>query len=121
RMETCSYTPSRSRSSQLPIAKLAPAQTAGFPPKVEPWLPCPIPAATLSLTSTAPMGRPPPSPLARVTMSGRRLYCSQARKVPVRPTPVCTSSTIRSEEHTSELQSRFDLVCRLLLEKNKYM
>src|SRR5699024_12107212 len=25
----------------------------------------------------------------------------------------------RSEEHTSELQSRFDLVCRLLLEKNK--
>src|SRR5207249_7498280 len=27
--------------------------------------------------------------------------------------PIC----IRSEEHTSELQSRFDLVCRLLLEK----
>src|SRR5699024_12402410 len=30
-------------------------------------------------------------------------------------------ATFRSEEHTSELQSRFDLVCRLLLEKkNKY-
>src|SRR5438067_10059484 len=30
-------------------------------------------------------------------------------------------SGLRSEEHTSELQSRFDLVCRLLLEKkNKY-
>src|SRR5699024_406552 len=28
--------------------------------------------------------------------------------------PVC-----RSEEHTSELQSRFDIVCRLLLEKKK--
>src|SRR5207249_10603591 len=27
----------------------------------------------------------------------------------------------RSEEHTSELQSRFDLVCRLLLEKKKKM
>src|SRR5699024_12229795 len=27
---------------------------------------------------------------------------------------------IRSEEHTSELQSRFDLVCRLLLEKKKH-
>src|SRR6266704_6954559 len=26
---------------------------------------------------------------------------------------------IRSEEHTSELQSRFDIVCRLLLEKKK--
>src|SRR6266513_1233239 len=32
-----------------------------------------------------------------------------------------SSSCPRSEEHTSELQSRFDLVCRLLLEKkNKY-
>ena len=28
-------------------------------------------------------------------------------------------SANRSEEHTSELQSRFDLVCRLLLEKKK--
>src|SRR5699024_11339041 len=28
--------------------------------------------------------------------------------------------TSRSEEHTSELQSRFDLVCRLLLEKKKH-
>src|SRR5699024_5317709 len=27
--------------------------------------------------------------------------------------------TRRSEEHTSELQSRFDIVCRLLLEKKK--
>src|SRR5689334_23931097 len=30
----------------------------------------------------------------------------------------CTSSA-RSEEHTSELQSQFHLVCRLLLEKKK--
>src|SRR2546422_6816337 len=29
------------------------------------------------------------------------------------------SSIIRSEEHTSELQSRLHLVCRLLLEKKK--
>src|SRR5699024_11306755 len=29
------------------------------------------------------------------------------------------TSATRSEEHTSELQSRFDLVCRLLLEKKK--
>src|SRR5699024_11867607 len=27
---------------------------------------------------------------------------------------------LRSEEHTSELQSRFDIVCRLLLEKKIY-
>src|SRR5207249_7873071 len=32
----------------------------------------------------------------------------------------CICSVLsRSEEHTSELQSRFDLVCRLLLEKKK--
>src|SRR5699024_11558258 len=29
------------------------------------------------------------------------------------------TKVFRSEEHTSELQSRFDLVCRLLLEKKK--
>src|SRR5438067_4956444 len=32
-----------------------------------------------------------------------------------------TRSAVRSEEHTSELQSRFDIVCRLLLEKKKYV
>src|SRR3989449_7337101 len=32
------------------------------------------------------------------------------------PTP---ASVLRSEEHTSELQSRLHLVCRLLLEKKK--
>src|SRR2546422_6774114 len=41
--------------------------------------------------------------------------CSAAAVVqPVKP-PACT----RSEEHTSELQSRLHLVCRLLLEKKK--
>src|SRR5207248_4833287 len=29
----------------------------------------------------------------------------------------CALATLRSEEHTSELQSPYDLVCRLLLEK----
>src|SRR5699024_11255459 len=34
---------------------------------------------------------------------------------------VARAALLRSEEHTSELQSRFDLVCRLLLEqKNIY-
>src|SRR5687768_18537073 len=31
----------------------------------------------------------------------------------------CGLTTLRSEEHTSELQSRLHLVCRLLLEKKK--
>src|SRR5699024_12738532 len=35
----------------------------------------------------------------------------------ISPAQLGTQATERSEEHTSELQSRFDLVCRLLLEK----
>src|SRR5699024_12671332 len=36
-----------------------------------------------------------------------------------RPWEAADTLKNRSEEHTSELQSRFDLVCRLLLEKKK--
>src|SRR5699024_12706880 len=39
-----------------------------------------------------------------------RQACCQNQKT-------CGHRNIRSEEHTSELQSRFALVCRLLLEK----
>src|SRR5699024_12485213 len=43
-----------------------------------------------------------------------RIWCCSACRVSDGST-----SAKRSEEHTSELQSRFDLVCRLLLEKKK--
>src|SRR5438132_8059581 len=43
---------------------------------------------------------------------------SGAKIRPLQPTP--GRSWLRSEEHTSELQSHSDLVCRLLLEKKKY-
>src|SRR2546428_5245811 len=36
-----------------------------------------------------------------------------------RPDSTIFGRSVRSEEHTSELQSRSDLVCRLLLEKKK--
>src|SRR5438067_7814320 len=36
------------------------------------------------------------------------------------PRAIAAGLLTRSEEQTSELQSRFDLVCRLLLEKKKY-
>src|SRR2546422_9588908 len=42
-------------------------------------------------------------------------------KVTVAPRPTAKRPTKRSEEHTSELQSRLHLVCRLLLEKKKNM
>src|SRR5260370_21218106 len=41
--------------------------------------------------------------------------CTGRCREPCSPMP----STPRSEEHTSELQSHLNLVCRLLLEKNK--
>src|SRR5699024_10711424 len=41
-----------------------------------------------------------------------RAHCS--KRAGMKP-----ADRVRSEEHTSELQSRFDLVCRLLLEKKK--
>src|SRR5438067_8597809 len=46
---------------------------------------------------------------------------SSPRASPFRWCASCSRSMCcrRSEEHTSELQSRFDLVCRLLLEKKK--
>src|SRR5699024_12285921 len=49
-----------------------------------------------------------------------RRGCARARRLGTAcPRTPRTGSPRRSEEHTSELQSRFDLVCRLLLEKKK--
>src|SRR5690625_1195739 len=46
--------------------------------------------------------------------------CMSAANTSINPSQAMTAiSTIRSEEHTSELQSRGHLVCRLLLEKKK--
>src|SRR2546428_6224660 len=42
-----------------------------------------------------------------------------ARGKPARSASSRYAASYRSEEHTSELQSRSDLVCRLLLEKKK--
>src|SRR5438874_13492407 len=51
----------------------------------------------------------------------RTSTASPAGRCPPCTGPACASPTCssRSEEHTSELQSRRDLVCRLLLEKKK--
>src|SRR5207253_9203945 len=45
--------------------------------------------------------------------------CSAGAESPRAETPPHSRPPPRSEEHTSELQSRGQLVCRLLLEKNK--
>src|SRR3712207_7998168 len=62
------------------------------------------------------VGRPPlPRPLARRVPPRRRLL--RRRPEAGQPRAVRPRSLERSEEHTSELQSRQYLVCRLLLEK----
>src|SRR5437660_3147247 len=62
--------------------------------------------------------RPPRSTLFPYTTLFR-----SAQPDPKRPTPAAANCSLnfarRSEEHTSELQSRGHLVCRLLLEKKK--
>src|SRR5437868_8721327 len=80
---------------------------------------------TLSLHDALPIyDNDPNHPKPEVVSSGtlpkdktlgdqaRALQIRRAEKNPGKANP-------RSEEHTSELQSRFDLVCRLLLEKKK--
>src|SRR5438874_5475598 len=53
----------------------------------------------------------------RAARQTRTTRCSSGSMTTVSRTPNRIAS--RSEEHTSELQSRRDLVCRLLLEKKK--
>src|SRR6266540_6969317 len=63
---------------------------------------------TLSLHDALPTSSRAPTPLSK-------------RCAPWAPTSASTAAgrPSRSEEHTSELQSHHDLVCRLLLEKKK--
>src|SRR5436190_19595667 len=61
---------------------------------------------TLSLHDALPISSSPR------TTSGRSSSSTSIRR--------STPERRRSEEHTSELQSHSDLVCRLLLEKKKY-
>src|SRR5204863_783678 len=70
--------------------------------------------ATASLPGMESSSGRNPRPSAGVT-------CNIEKKFPLTgmPTVTCGMPVSRSEEHTSELQSRRDLVCRLLLEKKK--
>src|SRR5436190_15566106 len=79
---------------------------------------------TLSLHDALPISRPDCCPRSRrLTRAdlGARWHTDRARcfrrchRSPQR----ASKRRLRSEEHTSELQSHSDLVCRLLLEKKK--
>src|SRR5206468_9614859 len=69
---------------------------------------------TLSLHDALPIL----TTLRASSVSGSREARSRTNSIAsIAPSP--RTSPMRSEEHTSELQSRSDLVCRLLLEKKK--
>src|SRR3712207_8720463 len=75
---------------------------------------------TLSLHTLFRSPRPPRTSPSGTTASTRA--SGPGRSGRPAPTGACgpTAARARSEEHTSELQSRQYLVCRLLLEKKKY-
>src|SRR5690606_42157840 len=54
-----------------------------------------------------------------LSLSGSRLFVWLKSRAQLRLTSQYSNDELRSEEHTSELQSRENLVCRLLLEKKK--
>src|SRR5699024_12811119 len=83
----------------------------------------PPPHSTLFPYTTLFRSPPQSARNPKRTYADRSMPLKTARK---RTGPTGTASNVsdsvtpdvrRSEEHTSELQSRFDLVCRLLLEK----
>src|SRR5712692_10793437 len=57
---------------------------------------------------------PKPRAAVRLPTRGFNAQYATVNAIPIKP-----PSPRRSEEHTSELQSQFHLVCRLLLEKKK--
>src|SRR2546429_6727032 len=88
-----------------------------------PWTtpPCTCPRASVgfrtlptSCTATKSMTR---VAQVRRSTSTSATYAAQANAPYASPRYVLSSHAMRSEEHTSELQSRLHLVCRLLLEK----
>src|SRR2546430_11617897 len=74
-------------------------------PRVLHHWPCNVPGTRRMKAALLPVSRP---------LAGHMITLSLKK-----PYPNSISAPVRSEEHTSELQSQSNLVCRLLLEKKK--
>src|SRR2546427_2934897 len=109
--------PVTSTSANLPGSPPAPGAEAivqDFAPAVE--------AGTLLVLDGGVLGNSPPSTIVDCTQRTPRLIREGALKLgELRRAAGHRASGRRSEEHTSELQSQSNLVCRLLLEKKKHM
>src|SRR5207248_10293644 len=106
--------------TSLPL--LTPPHSAFFPPRRSPDLAFLLFPYTTLFRSC----RSSRSSCARDTGSARRRWRAAASRRRSSRSPGRRASSAawgsrgrRSEEHTSELQSPYDLVCRLLLEKKK--
>src|SRR5690606_41385836 len=76
---------------------------------------------TLSLHDALPISKPIcawAAPFSNTIWTRKTAICARAWRATT-AAPANAGIRIRSEEHTSELQSRENLVCRLLLEKKK--
>src|SRR5207249_6903059 len=104
------------------------------PPSFSTTPPSTPPIYTLSLHDALPIFQLsklwPPGPSKRCSAAGKEWATIAGPTTCTKPLSawlpnmadefrMIQKSLARSEEHTSELQSRFDLVCRLLLEKKK--
>src|SRR2546422_7674569 len=67
----------------------------------------------------SPTSQPGLGPTVELRCAGSAAMTSWMALLPSEPRGKLQSQISRSEEHTSELQSRLHLVCRLLLEKKK--
>src|SRR2546427_1280660 len=76
-----------------------------------------FPYTTLFRSRSA--GRSTPTSIWPGILQGAGAVARPGRLPPRLQTAKSTPSSSRSEEHTSELQSQSNLVCRLLLEKKK--
>src|SRR5437764_9770966 len=73
----------------------------------------------LSLHDALPISPVATDRFATTTRAPSRASASAIPRPIPTPPPVTIAEALRSEEHTSELQSPMYLVCRLLLEKKK--
>src|SRR5690242_21282816 len=79
----------------------------------------PMPSSTPVIDSTSPSTWAPYRLASATTSTVCRWFSSIGIREASKSTEFHPVSRHRSEEHTSELQSHVNLVCRLLLEKKK--
>src|SRR5690606_41527544 len=104
----------RALSRDPPLSSLGAGGPGGvrpFPTRRSSDLEGPVPAG---VTAAVPVGAAEAAARAAVAAVSSRASSALSRAA-----RAALRSVVRSEEHTSELQSRENLVCRLLLEKKK--